>query len=218
MWLRLAKAGCPMRWVPRPVSLYRFHGAQMTRLGQQMTTATFAVLEKTYASEDLPETWRIRRNEAYSRGYLRAAAQAYTARDFATACDSMRKAVRLNSALCADEAEPVARLVAGWANHVKTREPIALLEGIYTHLPEELSMLRRRRRQDLAREALQLAYASHDGGDAAIASNYARQAVYYQPRLLLNRGVLSILLNKRALLSRWSSDPVVATERRSRAA
>ena len=48
LWLRLAKAGCPMGWVARPVSLYRFHRAQMTRLGDQMTTATFAVLEKIF--------------------------------------------------------------------------------------------------------------------------------------------------------------------------
>jgi len=46
MWLRLVRAGCQMGWVPQPVSLYRFHRAQMTRLGKQMTTATFAVLEK----------------------------------------------------------------------------------------------------------------------------------------------------------------------------
>ena len=42
MWLRLARLGCPMASVARPVSLYRFHAAQMTRDGSQMTTATFA--------------------------------------------------------------------------------------------------------------------------------------------------------------------------------
>ena len=30
LWLRLARAGCRMSWVAQPVSLYRFHRAQMT--------------------------------------------------------------------------------------------------------------------------------------------------------------------------------------------
>src|SRR5688572_32485098 len=35
MWLRLARLGCPMVPVARPVSLYRFHAAQMTRDGSR---------------------------------------------------------------------------------------------------------------------------------------------------------------------------------------
>ena len=85
MWLRLARAGCPMAWVARPVSRYRFHGAQMTRIGSQMTAATFAVLDKTFRAPDVPASWLARRDEAYSRGFLRAAAQAYHAADFARA-------------------------------------------------------------------------------------------------------------------------------------
>ena len=45
MWLRLVRAGCNFGWVAQPVSLYRFHPAQMTRDGEQMTTATFEVLD-----------------------------------------------------------------------------------------------------------------------------------------------------------------------------
>jgi hypothetical protein len=194
LWLRLAQAGCPMGWVARPVSLYRFHGAQMTRIGAQMTRATFAVLDKTFADPALPADWRARKDEAYSRGHLRAAAQSYTGGAVEDAAASMAQAVTLDPSLAADGGAPVAAIVAGWANHVKTRDPLGLMARIYAHLPDELAALRKRRRHELGHEALQLAFAAHQRGDGRAARAFARQAVGYRPQALLNRGVLSILM------------------------
>ena len=194
LWLRLARAGCPMGWVPRPVSQYRFHLAQMTRIGRQMTTATFAVLEKTFSDPSLPAAWRARKDAAYSRAYLRAAAQAYTASAFDLAEDCMRRAVAHDPGLVAADAQPIADIVAGWANHVKTADAMGLLEGVYDHLPAELAALRARRSRDLAREALQLTFAAYQRGDRAAARTFVRRAVGLQPRAALDRGVLSILL------------------------
>ena len=96
MWLRLAKAGCKFGWVSEPVSLYRFHHAQMTRNGSQMTTATFDVLNKTFAAK-LPEDWENNKNIAYSNAFLRAAPQAYQARNFEEAKFFMNEAVNFKS-------------------------------------------------------------------------------------------------------------------------
>ncbi len=214
MWLRLARAGCPMGWVPQPVSLYRFHRAQMTRIGKQMTTATFAVLEKTYRDPNLPENWRAMRSQAYSRAYLRAAAQAYNAQVFDQAAPHMSEAVRLDPELCADGGDRLARLVAGWANYAKTQEPLSFLQGIYDHLPAELSILRRRRRQDLAREAMQLAFAAQRQGNCVAARAAVWWALRHQPQWLVNRGALSILAGSclstvRSYFPRrlWSEEP-----------
>jgi len=128
MWLRLALLGCKMGWVDQPVSLYRFHQAQMTRDGQQMTTATFAVLEKTYNDPSLPVAWQAIRDQAYSQAYIRAAAQAYTARDYDSAGDCLNQAVQLNPQLVADNARLLARQVAGWAHYAKTGDSLAFLE------------------------------------------------------------------------------------------
>ncbi len=195
LWLRLARAGCPMGWVARPVSFYRFHRAQMTRLGNQMTTATFAVLDKIYGDPGLSTAWLNRRNDAYSRAFLRAAAQAYTSTDYPRASGFMSEAVRLAPHLCADEAEPLARLAAGWANHVKTGEPLSFLAGIYDHLPQELGTLRRRRRRDLASEALHLAFTAYRQGDKRMARSRVWQAVGYHPRSAWNKAVCSMFLH-----------------------
>jgi hypothetical protein len=192
-WLRLARAGCPMGWVPRPVSQYRFHRQQMTRIGRQMTTATFAVLDKVYCDPDLPQAWLARRDEAYSRASLRAAAQAYTAGEVDEASQHMAAAVRLDPSLAAHDGERVARLAAGWANHAKTADPLAFLEQVYAHLPDELAALRRRRRADLAKEALQLAFAAYNRGDLRATRTALWHAIGYRPACMRERGVLALL-------------------------
>jgi glycosyltransferase involved in cell wall biosynthesis len=194
MWLRLALAGCPMSSIAQPVSLYRFHSAQMTRLGHQMTTASFAVLDKVYGSADLPPSWQSRRTEAYGRAFLRAAAQGYTAGQFTQAKEYMRMAVERIPNLRHGDAEHLARTAAGWANHAKTSEPLEFLEGVYANLPDELEALRRRRGPDLSREALQLSHAAYRSGDEAGARRRLWQAIRYEPWILLERRVLRTML------------------------
>ena len=193
LWLRLARAGCPMGWVPRPVSLYRFHREQMTRLGNQMTVATFAVLDKSSriraAGRLAIQTGRRVPPRVVARG-----GQAYTASDFPAAQRFMAEAVHLSPSLCDAGAEPLAQLVAGWANHVKTPEPLSFLARVYDHLPAELAVLRRRRRRDLSREALHLAFVAREGGHTAAARTRLWQAIGYRPAILLTRGVLAALL------------------------
>jgi hypothetical protein len=204
MWLRLAVAGCRMCSIAQPVSLYRFHSAQMTRIGKQMTASTFAVLEKLYADPSLPAPWQVRKAEAYGRAFLRAAAQAYTVRDFPLAREHMRAAVEHSPSLGEENAEALANMVAGWANHTKTKEPLEFLEGVYAHLPDELATLRRRRRQDLAREAMQLSHVASQAGDEKGARRRLWQAIGYDPRVLVNRGVL-------AMVARWGLTPRTVT-------
>jgi hypothetical protein len=194
MWLRLARAGCPMAWVPRPVSRYRFHQEQMTRIGTQMTTATFAVLEKTYASPDLPLSWVARRDEAYSRAFLRAAAQSYLGGDAAGGCEHMRQAVHRNPALAADGGERLAGIAAGWANHAKTRDPLGYLERFYDNLPEELAGLRQRRRRELAEQARRMAFGAEARGALDEARSLARRAVGYRPAFGLDRALMRLAL------------------------
>lgn len=194
MWLRLARAGCPMGWVPYPVSQYRFHRAQMTRLGEQMTTATFAVLQKTLRDTSLPESWRLRQDEAYSRAYLRAAAQAYTAQEFSHGRECLREAVRLDGRLIANSSEKLAGIVAGWANHAKTPEPLRYLQDVYSHLPDELWMLRQRRRNDVGRVAVHLAFEAYRRGDGGETLRLLARAVRLRPQLLFHSAVLRLLL------------------------
>lgn len=194
MWLRLGVLGCHMSYVNKPVSLYRFHTAQMTRIGTQMTRATFAVLDKLYANPELPPAWQELHDQAYSRAYLRAAAQAYHATQYDYAKNCIENAIQLNPSLVQDEGQLLTDTFSGWIDLPKTSQPLEFLEAIYDHLPEGLEILRQRKRQYIGKAAIQLAFYSYQQGDMAMTRYAIRHAFRCQPRYLLNRGALAIFL------------------------
>ncbi|MCI0519979.1 MAG: glycosyltransferase [Chloroflexi bacterium] len=194
MWLRLAQAGCKMIWVDRPVSLYRFHTAQMTRIGGQMTRATFAVLDKVYAQPELPPSWQALRSEAYSAAHLRAAAQAYLAGDISQGQEHLSQAVVLQTSLLEDEGGPLALRLRSWIELPKTKDNLGFLTRVYGNLPEGLHLLRRRARRELAETAMQQAFKAYQRKEYRSTRESLAKAFYYQPRRLLNRGALAIFL------------------------
>lgn len=199
MWLRLAKAGCKMGWVAEPVSLYRFHSDQMTRDGAQMTKATFAVLEKTYEDPGLPDSWRNKKVLAYSSAYLRAAPQAYREGLYEKASAYLNEAVQLDPELKTNQGDQIAKKISAWVDFSKTDEPLRYMENIFNHLPDSLSELRLSRNLHLAQKALDLAFRSYNRKNLKTARQLILFGMRYKPRIILNRGVLSILL--RSILS-----------------
>jgi glycosyltransferase involved in cell wall biosynthesis len=195
MWLRLALAGCKMGWVAKPVSLYRFHSAQMTRDVRQMTTASLATLDKLYSNPDLPEKWRKMRNKAYSAAYLRAAAQAYGASAFEVAKADLTEAVRLDPDLVTNNGWTLVNRFSAWTDHPTISNPLNYLEKVYANLPDCLAELRRRRRIDLGRAAMRLAFETYAQGDLNRCRVAVRQAFRYWPGWLKNRGALSIFVH-----------------------
>jgi glycosyltransferase involved in cell wall biosynthesis len=194
MWLRLGVQGCHMDYVNKPVSLYRFHTAQMTRIGTQMTTATFAVLDKLYSDPKLPAFWLELHDQAYSRAYLRAAAQAYHAKQYDYAKNCIQNAIQLNPSLTQDDGQPLSDTFSGWIDLPKTSRPLEFLETIYANLPESLQALQQRKRLNVGKAAIQLAFYSYQQGDMVMTRYAIRHAFRCQPRYLLNRGALAIFL------------------------
>jgi hypothetical protein len=195
MWLRMLRLGCPMSWVDRPVSLYRFHHAQMTRLGSQMTTASFAVLDKTFTDPHLPESWCALKGSAYSSAHLRAMAQCFHARAFDQAKRHLLAAVDQDPELVEMNGQLLAERLAALANSPKNPDPPAFLELIYNHLPEELGALKARRKPAIAKFAVEIGFEAHAQGDRALARSAMLRAIHHQPSWLANRGVISVVLH-----------------------
>lgn len=206
MWLRLALIGCKMGWVAEPVSLYRFHTAQMTQDRERMTTATFAVLSKTYANPSLPETWRKKKDLAYSNAFLRSAIQAYRTEEFGEASSALAQAIQLDPRLAANRGDLLAQRFSALADSPKAKDKLDFLARIYDNLPAELDELAQDRNIHLARAAVELGFDRYQKNDPDGAAANLKAAVRYKPSWLANRGVLSILL-KTSLLKRHQSKP-----------
>lgn len=193
MWLRLVKAGCKIMTIDQPVSLYRFHTAQMTRNGSQMTRASFAVLDKTYSQADLPARWQQLHDQAYANAHIRAAAHGYLAHDFDLAKTHLETAVTLYPPLKID-VDMLANRLYGLIQLPKTSDPLQFLSDIYENLPATLEQLGKRKNHYLGQAAVNKAFQTFQQGLYLKARKNALRAIQYQPRYLTNRGVLSILV------------------------
>ena len=193
LWLRLALAGCQMVSIDQPVSFYRVHVGQMTREPDRMRNAARAVLDKIYCRPDLPHEWLEMRDQVYSRYYLVSAAHFYRVGDYAQAMIEMKEAVYLYPEWLANDAEELAKKITVWANDVRVADPLKFLEDVYDHLPEELAVLRRRR-GEIGRMAMQVAFQAYSQGNLATARRAVLRAFRYQPAWMRNRGALSIFI------------------------
>lgn len=193
-WLRLALAGCPMTVIPTPVSLYRFHTAQMTRNGIQMTNANMAVLEKIFSQNNLAADWVAIKPLAYSHAHLRATAHGFLASDFSWAHKHLRQAIQLNPELLENKGEKLKQLFSAWTNLPKTNDTISFLDRIYSNLPDELAFLAQNRRQLIADAALQKAFREYHRKNFPAARSAAWKAFWLQPGLFRNYGAFSILI------------------------
>jgi glycosyltransferase involved in cell wall biosynthesis len=193
MWLRLAKMGCKMGWVSKPVSFYRFHTNQMIRNSRQMTEATFAVLDKLFNDPYLTPDWLEFKNLAYSGANMRAAVQAYNSGNISEGKMYISNAVQLNPKLLDHNGFLLANRLAAFANSPKHSKPVKFLEKIYKNVPEDLLVLQKRKRHDLSKAAIELAFEADQNNDLDAARAAVLSAISYHPKWAMNRGVLSII-------------------------
>lgn len=193
-WLRLLLAGCPMKVIDQPVSLYRFHTDQMTRNGAQMTTATQAVLRRVYERTNLPSDWLDLKPEAYANAYLRAAAQAYLNEEYLAAHGYLRSALNLKPSLVENRASELHQRFSGWTELPKSIPPAQFLEKIYTHLPEELKELEGQKGTVLGSAFLNQALNYYHAGEPFQARRAIQKSWSHNPALLFNRGALSAFI------------------------
>lgn len=192
LWLRLALAGCPMRWAPKPVSLYRFHGSQMIRDGRQMTEANLAVLDKFFGQPSVPAAWVALRHQAYSRAHLRAAANAYSVGDHPGGNTFLLEAIRLDPGLLEGRGWRLRDMLFAWSEFPKTSDRLAFLEGISSHLPDGLRSVFSR--QDLGEATLRAGVEAYQRGDCRTARSAIWRGLRLDPSRLRNRGLVAMLV------------------------
>jgi glycosyltransferase involved in cell wall biosynthesis len=194
LWLRLAKAGCPMISIENTVALYRVHDSQMTLEVERMRQATFTVLDKIYNDPCLPESWEALKDKAYSRAYLRSAGSALRIDQFSDVMTYLSEAVRLDPDLLANDAKPLARRFSAWTDDPRIINKLGYLESLYENLPKNLMIMKHRKHRDLSQAAMRIAYQAYGRGDRVTARLAVLQAFRYKPQWLFNRGAISIFV------------------------
>ena len=193
-WIRLALAGGKMVSVNHTVSYYRFHTAQMTRNRSQMTHASFAVLDKTFLTNNLPSNWANLKEKAYSQAFLRAAANDFVSNEFNEARENLSKAFQKNPELLQNDGKLFLNQLVGWTELPKIQDPLSFLETIYQHFPPEIhSIVSKHKKKFLSQAAVNLGFKEFQNNNLKEANRYLKIGLAYNPKWIFNRGVLSIL-------------------------
>ncbi|PKO13694.1 MAG: hypothetical protein CVU39_17855 [Chloroflexi bacterium HGW-Chloroflexi-10] len=195
-WLRLALYNAKFVCIPEVVSFYRFHTEQMTRNRQQMTRASFTVLDQIYAQQNLPEPWIQLKDKAYSHSHLRAAANAYAGSDFNNGKNHLRQAILLSPDLAEEGSTNLAKRMVAWTELPKIQQPVAFLESIEKNLPEEFSVgFRKQFNKALSQKTLEIAFQNYRQNNFKQARKLIISSIRRTPTWLFNRGVLSVLFH-----------------------
>jgi hypothetical protein len=195
-WLRIAMAGGKMESIKEIVSFYRFHTTQMTRNANQMTEASFAVLNKVFESQNSLSEWQPYKNQAFSHSYLRAAANAYLSEDFSNAKTFLSEACRLNPALLNNKGEMLIQKFFGWSELPKVKSPFLFIKSILANLPKEIiDELPKKNSKILSKFAIEKGFEYYQNQDFFNAYTYLKRGVGLNWYWLLNRGVIKIILS-----------------------
>ncbi len=136
LWLRLSFLGCPMEWLPRPVTLYRIHGQNMAKHAALMKQGMLRMFDKFFSIPNLPAEILNLRDQAYAHAYLNGAARAFAAGDSIEGKNSLENALRINPTLEIGNPPQALSSLASFANSPQCLQPERFLQSLIQGLPE----------------------------------------------------------------------------------
>lgn len=192
--LRLAYAGCRMAYVEEILMEARVLPGNLTQDVGKIRHGALTSLDNFYAQDGLPDELRTIRNHIYAVRYLRIAALEYAVKQVAQAQQDMDQAVALDPSLLDNSAEAIVRILVDTALNVNVvKHPEPFLRTAAEHLPETVAgagLLRKA----LAALHTQQFFEAHRARNWPAVRRYALAMLLDDPGRLLDRGVVSVVL------------------------
>jgi len=193
LYLRLAHAGCEMRWLERPMCKYRIHASNVTRNPAAMKSGGLSVLDKFFADLTLPDEIKALQPLARSRVYLDAACRGYAGGFVQEAQADLQQAIELDPGLLDGHPPRALSAFASWALTPYVRDPSVFLDTVLSNLPDNAATLRwsRRRVRGLLRAVA--AFEHYQCQKYRHVVKETISALALDPNWLCNRGLISIV-------------------------
>jgi hypothetical protein len=139
------------------------------------------------------------RETVYGRVYMGFACLGYGSDRIEDARADLSHAVQLDPSLLLDDADGFLGIIASYAWHHLTNDPLTFTNRVFSNLPDELSELRRLHRKALAKTWVVGAHRAYRYKDLAATRVNAIKAIAVSPSLLRDRGLVSILMQSMGL-------------------
>jgi tetratricopeptide (TPR) repeat protein len=183
MWLRIAQAGYQFACVQEPLGAYRIQPDSMMSDVPKLEHGLFAVLDKVFASPQLPDDVTAVKEQAYGGIRLWTSWRYYAAGRWDDAQRNLREALALRPDLV-EHPEHLLRHLYSDALSVRISDPSKFVKDVFDHLPPSADGLRGYRQQTLGHVFVGLALKNYGVGDIADAKRQFTKAITLNPAIL----------------------------------
>ena len=192
LWFRMIKAGCQTVWAPcQGFRFYRRPSSLCDPAGYRH--AYLQVLAKAFADPCLPHRTGISKAQAEAIVLCQTAWRAYFCGELARGMDNLAGATQLDPSLLDEEDARMVTSLVSWAWHPLNDEPVSFARRVLDNLPQSLLGLHRHRHWALARAYMAAASIANRRRRRAVVFKSVLGAMWFDPRLALNDGLLSVL-------------------------
>jgi glycosyltransferase involved in cell wall biosynthesis len=195
--IRLALAGCRFGWVREPLISYRRHASNLSTSQKVVPAATrvaLAFMKRFFSTPGLPGKLQQLRPKVFGNLYLDAAARAYGSGMGVLARRYLRAAIRCRPDLASGDPPQWVVSLCGHALTALVRDAGQFVRFVGRTLPAEVAFNRWGPYRLTTHLHVAQAFMAHRNGHAARARMRAIQAILRDPRVLSNRGLISLAL------------------------
>jgi hypothetical protein len=206
--IRLTYQGCRAVWIKELVCAVRRHAGNQSKDAYQQSIAHDIVLDKFFSQHEIPTDVTVNKDEVYARSWLYYAGLEYAVGQVAHAYSHLSEATALMPALLDCDGEAIVNVLAGVAIDLTDEEVQRYVHNVLANLPESLRSVQKLQRRLLGRIWMAKTFAAHSVRDQMRVRQAILSAIRWDPRCLLNRGILSIgceafMGQRLAQLLRW---------------
>lgn len=193
-FLRLAHAGCPMRWLQQPVYQYREHTGSSVHAITKHRDGALQALERLFGQSSLPAEITDLERKAKAWVYVVFAKKAYAIGQILPAIQDLRHAIQLDPELAGPQRISLLEFLIsdGWV----TVDRKILFSNRTGWLPKELNIKPGDFRRAQARVEMAQFFQAYANRDKKKAVKHLKSGLRLDPTWLVNRGVISFCLKR----------------------
>lgn len=192
-WIRVARAGYAIGYVPDVSFWYRISPDSMSSQARKQETEDLSLLEKIYDIQPVPAELLAIKDEAYAVAYYENAARYFRTGEASEGRDRLRKAIAASPKLAADEAW-LRDWVSFNAMSPRTQNVTKFVETLFANLPSEAQTLRRMQKRLLANLHVAMTFDAYRSQRYREVLPHALAGLRGNWGVLQNRGFVSIFL------------------------
>jgi hypothetical protein len=183
-----------MQWIPAVTYRRRLHRANLSKNALYMRESELLAAHKIWSDPELSAQYPLQRARTFANTFLCAAGREFASGEVELAQSDLDEALRLDPHLNDGVVPRALSELEAMSEALDWPERLQYMQRVFSFLPARARPWIRQRRQSLSRVAISTAFLAHAWHEAHVAGAALRWGLYYNPRWIRNRGVVSLLM------------------------